>query len=79
MSTAAATRITMISSILASTALPAFAATEGRSNPTDLIVWGFIGFCALIVIAQITPQIRSNLNKQSKIAAEQAIDSKQQL
>ena len=79
MSTAAATRITMISSILATTALPAFAATEGRSNPTDLIVWGFIGFCALIVIAQITPQIRSNLNKQSKIAAEQAIDSKQQL
>jgi len=78
MSTAAATRITMISSILASTALPAFAATEGRSNPTDLIVWGFIGFCALIVIAQITPQIR-NLNKQSKIAAEQTIDSKQQL
>jgi len=69
----------MISSILATTALPAFAATEGRSNPTDLIVWGFIGFCALIVIAQITPQIRSNLNKQSKIAAEQAIDSKQQL
>ena len=69
----------MISSILATTALPAFAATEGRSNPTDLIVWGFIGFCALIVIAQITPQIRSNLNKQSKIAAEQTIDSKQQL
>ena len=78
MSTAAATRITMISSILATTAIPAFAATEGRSNPTDLIVWGFIGFCALIVIAQITPQIR-NLNKQSKSAAEEAKAVKQLL
>ena len=68
----------MISSILATTAIPAFAATEGRSNPTDLIVWGFIGFCALIVIAQITPQIR-NLNKQSKSAAEEAKAVKQLL
>jgi len=78
MLTSAATRITMISSILATTAIPAFAATEGRSNPTDLIVWGFIGFCALIVIAQITPQIR-NLNKQSKSAAEEAKAVKQLL
>ena len=77
MLTSAATRITMISSILATTAIPAFAATEGRGNPTDLIVWGFIGFCALIVIAQVAPLLR-NVNKQSKAAAEQTKTVKHQ-
>ena len=64
------TRIIMISSILATTAIPAFAAAEARSNPSEPIVWGFLGFCALIIIAQIAPLIR-NLNKQSKTASEQ--------
>ena len=73
----AAARITMISSILATTAIPAFAATEGRGNPTDLIVWGFIGFCALIIIAQVAPLLR-NVNKQSKAAAEQTKTVKHQ-
>ena len=73
----AAARITMILSILATTAIPAFAATEGRGNPTDLIVWGFIGFCALIIIAQVAPLLR-NVNKQSKAAAEQTKTVKHQ-
>ena len=73
----AAARITMILSILATTAIPAFAATEGRGNPTDLIVWGFIGFCALIIIAQVAPLLR-NVNKQSKAAAEQSKTVKHQ-
>ena len=73
----AAARITMISSILAAIAIPAFAATEGRGNPTDLIVWGFIGFCALIVIAQVAPLLR-NVSKQSKAAAEQTKTVKHQ-
>lgn len=66
----ALTRITMISGILAATIIPALAAAEGRSNPSEPIVWGFLGFCALIIIAQVAPLIR-NLKKQSKIAAEQ--------
>jgi len=72
----ALTRITMISSILATTALPALAAAEGRSNPTEPIVWGFIGFCALMIIAQVAPLIL-NLNKQSKAATEQTKTVKQ--
>lgn len=66
----AITRIIMVSSILATTAIPALAAAESRSNPSEPIVWGFLGFCALIIIAQIAPLIR-NLKKQSKIASEQ--------
>ena len=72
----ALTRITMISSILATTAIPALAAAESRSNPSEPIVWGFLGFCALIIIAQIVPLIR-NLKKQSKAAAEQTKAVKQ--
>lgn len=74
---AALTRITVITSVLAATIIPALAADEGRSNPSDPIVWGFLGFCALIIIAQIAPLIR-NLKKQSKIAAEQAKTVKHQ-
>lgn len=65
------TRIATFSSILTATAIPALAAEESRSNPSEPIVWGFIGFCALIIIAQIVPLFR-NLNTQSKKAAEQS-------
>lgn len=75
--TSVLTRIAMISSILATTAIPAFAAEESRSNPSEPIVWGFMGFCALIIIAQIVPLLR-NLNKQSKAVAEQTKEAKHQ-
>lgn len=75
--TSTLTRITMITSLLASTAIPALAATEGRGNPSDPIVWGFLGFCALIIIAQVAPLVR-NLKKQSKAAAEQTNTVKHQ-
>lgn len=64
------TRIIMISSFLAASVIPALAEAESRSNPSEPIVWGFLGFCALIIIAQVAPLIR-NLKKQSKIAADQ--------
>jgi len=63
------TRITMFSCFMVATAIPAFAA-EGRSNPSETIVWGFLGLCALIIVAQIAPLVR-NLKKQSKITTEQ--------
>lgn len=66
----ALTKITIISGTLAATIIPALAAAEGRNNPSEPIVWGFLGFCALIIIAQVAPLIR-NLRKQSRIAAEQ--------
>jgi hypothetical protein len=71
------TKIAMISNILAATAIPAVAAAESRSNSSESIVWGFLGLCALIIIAQIAPMIR-NLRKQSKMAAEQTKTAKLQ-
>ena len=65
------TKIAMISYILAATAIPVVAATESRGNSSESIVWGFLGLCALIIIAQIAPMIK-NLRKRSKTAAEQA-------
>ncbi|MDA8415285.1 MAG: hypothetical protein M0023_16040 [Desulfobacteraceae bacterium] len=68
------TKITILMSGLAS-ALPAGAATEGRDTTSAPIVWGFLGLCALIIIAQIIPMI-SNLRKQSQAAAEQSKSAK---
>jgi len=47
------------------------------SHPSEFLVWGFLGCCALIIVAQVAPLIR-NVRKQSKIAAEQTKTVKQQ-
>jgi hypothetical protein len=54
---------------LAITAIPAQAVSEGRNHSSDFFIWGFLGCCALIIVAQIAPLIR-NVRKQSKTAAE---------
>jgi hypothetical protein len=64
------TRITLITNVLAAAAIPAFAATESRSSQPETVVWGFLGLCALIILAQIAPLVR-NLKKHSKMASEQ--------
>ena len=75
----ALTKATMISSILAATAMPALAAAGGRRGiPSEPIVWGFLGCCALIVIAQILTMTGSK-NKQSMAADEQTKSVKQHL
>jgi len=38
---------------------PALAATGGREDHSSMVVWAFLGFCALIVIAQLLPAIRN--------------------
>lgn len=39
-------------------ATPAFAAsTAGRSDHSGILVWAFLGFCALIVVAQLLPAL----------------------
>jgi hypothetical protein len=38
-------------------ATPAFAATAGRIGQSGLFVWIFLGFCALIVVAQVVPAV----------------------
>lgn len=35
----------------------AFAATGAREDNSGLFVWIFLGFCALIVVAQVIPAI----------------------
>ncbi len=36
---------------------PAFASTAGRVDNSGFIVWAFLGFCALIVVAQLVPAV----------------------
>jgi membrane protein YdbS with pleckstrin-like domain len=62
--------------LLAATAISALAAAEGRNNTSEPIVWGFLGLCALIILAQIAPMIL-NLRKQSKTVVKQAQAEKQ--
>jgi len=44
----------MCAGILIGNATPVWAAT-GREDNSDLFVWIFLGFCALIVVAQLIP------------------------
>ncbi|MDD2851380.1 MAG: hypothetical protein PHY09_05680 [Desulfuromonadaceae bacterium] len=63
-------RITRVSSILAATAVPALATAESRGSSSEPLVWGFLGLCSLIVIAQIIPVI-GLFKKQSEEVAKQ--------
>lgn len=36
---------------------PAIASTVGRVDHSGLLVWMFLGFCALIVVAQLLPSV----------------------
>ena len=69
-------KTTIISGILAITANSAIAAEVGRDNHSEPLVWGFLGLCALIILAQIAPLI-FNLKKQSRVAAERTKTVKQ--
>jgi len=62
---------------LTTTVIPALAATEERSHAPEFFIWGFLGCCALIIVSQVVPLIR-NVRKQSKIAAEETKEVKQQ-
>jgi hypothetical protein len=53
---------TAVSVIFATAALSAlssaaWAAPAGRQDNSHLVIWAFLGFCALIVIAQVVPAI----------------------
>jgi len=39
-------------------ATAAWAAEGGRQDNSSAVIWGFLGFCALIIIAQLVPTIR---------------------
>ncbi len=48
-------RFVMYAGILIGNATPVWAVTTGREDNSDLFVWIFLGFCALIVVAQLIP------------------------
>jgi len=66
----------MMSIILTATAVPALAASEERGNPDNFVVWMFLGFCALIVVAQVAPLIW-NAIMHTKVAEKQVKASEQ--
>ena len=39
------------------TPVTAFAATGAREDTSGIFVWVFLGFCALIVVAQVIPAV----------------------
>lgn len=39
------------------TSTSAFASTAGRVDNSGFIVWAFLGFCALIIVAQLVPAL----------------------
>ena len=55
MKTTLRTMATAVAATMA-TAAPAFAAPTYSDN-SGLLVWSFLGFCALIVVAQVMPAV----------------------
>jgi hypothetical protein len=47
------TALTALATTLA--AAPALAATGARVDHSGILVWAFLGMCALIVVAQVVP------------------------
>jgi hypothetical protein len=52
-------------------AMPALAAGGERELGDNLAVWIFLGFCSLIIVAQLFPMIWHVVRKSSERAAEQ--------
>jgi hypothetical protein len=45
--------------LFAGSAARAVASNGGQYDGSDLVVWGFIGFCALIIVGQLLPALIS--------------------
>jgi hypothetical protein len=56
--------ITLIT-VLMGTIAPAFAAVEERDSPHNYAIWVFLGFCALIVVAQLATLAKRAPRKRS--------------
>lgn len=60
------------------TVAPALAASGAREDNSGIFVWIFLGFCALIVVAQLIPAVMmmfgfaKGLRKERPVAKEQA-------
>ena len=73
-------RIIVLFFTLAAMVVPVLAATEERDPPGTLAVQIFLGFCALIIVAQLVPLARQTLHrlseKRAKIVATTAVAPK---
>jgi hypothetical protein len=67
----ALTKTVLATLITLSAALPAAAAsTAGRTDHSGILVWAFLGFCALIVVAQLVPAAMMMLGIVKGVASE---------
>ena len=65
-------RISVVTMAVLGAATPVLAAAEREDN-SGLVVWGFIAFCALIVVGQLFPLLR-NLRSAKKEASLAELD-----
>jgi hypothetical protein len=67
----ALTKSVLATLITLSATLPAAAAsTAGRADHSGILVWAFLGFCALIVVAQLVPAVMMMLGIVKGVASE---------
>ena len=65
----AAAIVTALTAAVAGFVYCVLAATRGLKESSDLAMWGFLGFCALIVVGQLLPAVIS-FRAAKKVAAE---------
>ena len=63
--------IVTVTAALTCIAAPAMAAAGGGADSSDLVVWGFLGFCGLIIVGQLLPAFFSFMS--AKKVAEQRL------
>lgn len=66
------TRTIMILQLLAGSAMPVLGASAERNPPDNLAVWIFLGFCALIIVAQLFPLVIRLGRKTAQLNQEEA-------
>ena len=55
-----------LATVLMGSIAPAMAAVEEHTPPHNYAVWVFLGFCALIVVAQVATMARTGPHKRSR-------------
>ncbi|ADI83436.1 MAG: hypothetical protein ACD_75C00742G0001 [uncultured bacterium] len=72
------TTITQAAALWLGSVVPALAASGAREDNSGVFVWIFLGFCALIIVAQLMPAVlmmlgfAKGLQKEPTMAKEEA-------
>ena len=72
------TTITQAAALWLGSVVPALAASGAREDNSGVFVWIFLGFCALIIVAQLLPAVlmmlgfAKGLRKEPAMAKEEA-------